>query len=76
MTPHLRRLTTAVAVLLITTFLIAYGVGRVTSPSEGETKAARSMSELTAFRTAEHEAFLRAKGLSKKALRATSCRPA
>ena len=62
MTPHLRRLTTAVAVLLVTTFLVAFGVGRVTSPSEADTKAARSMSELTAYTAAEHEAFLRAKG--------------
>ena len=61
MTPHLRRLTTAVAVLLTTTSLIAFGVGRVTGPSEAERNASRTMGELAAFRAAEHEAFLRAK---------------
>jgi len=59
--PHLRRLTTAGAVLLIATSLIAFGVGRATRPSQAEMEASRSGSEVTAFKAAEHEAFLRAK---------------
>lgn len=61
MRPHLRRLTTAGAVLLIATSLIAFGVGRATRPSQAEMEASRSGSEVTAFKAAEHEAFLRAK---------------
>ena len=62
MTTHLRRLATAGTVLLISTFLLAFGVGRMTRPSEAELNAVQATSALTAFRAAEHEAFLRAKG--------------
>lgn len=61
MTPHLRRLTTAVALLLTLVGLLAFGVGRVTRPSEREAKALRSMTELAAFRAADRKAFVRAK---------------
>ena len=61
MTPQLRRLTTAVAGLLVLAGLLSFGVGRVTRASEHEASASRSARELAAFEEANREAYAGAK---------------
>jgi hypothetical protein len=56
-TPHLRRLTTAAAILLALLGGASFALGRLTRPTERDFARARSTAEVRAYRAAEREAL-------------------